>query len=59
MNKNVVEDEPRTKAKNKKERNDVRHQDFKFWVNMSLSPVIWAGFGLPPVKKSLDSNLVI
>jgi len=26
---------------------------------MSLPPVIWANFGLPPVKKSLDFNPVI
>ena len=32
MNKNVIEDELRTKAKNKTERNDVRHREFKIFL---------------------------
>ena len=27
--------------------------DIIFWVNMSLSHVIWASSGLPPVKKKV------
>ena len=33
--------------------NDLSVLGIKFWVNMSLPPVIWASFGLPYVKKKV------